>query len=72
MLFLSYLFAVAPRRRCRTARRMLVPLVAAAMLFAVLLMDHGLEPAAAVALSVALLGGVQRVLAGAGRAGGRR
>lgn len=72
MLFLSYLFAATPRRRCRTSCRILMPLVVAAMLFAVLLMDHGLEPAVAVALSVALLGGVQRVLVGTGRAGGRR
>jgi hypothetical protein len=72
MLFLSYLFAMPPRRRCRTACRMLIPLVVAAMMFAVLLMSHGLEPAAAVALSVALLGGVQRVLGGARRVGGRR
>jgi hypothetical protein len=72
MPFLSSPFAVASRRRCRTVGWPLVPLVVAAMLFATLLMSHGLAPAAAVALSVALLGGVQRVLTGTGRAGGRR
>jgi hypothetical protein len=72
MHFLSYPFSVVPRRRCRTVGWPLLPLVVAAMMFTVLLMGHGLEPAAAVALSVALLGGVQRVLTGAGRVGARR
>jgi hypothetical protein len=72
MPFLSHPFAVTPRRRCRTIDWPMVSLVVAVMMFALLLIGHGLEPAAAVALSVALLGGAQRVLAGTSRAGGQR
>jgi len=63
----SYPFAAEPRRRCRTIAAQPAPLVVAVMIFSVILIDHGVQPAAAVALATALLGGVVRILRRPGR-----
>lgn len=57
---LSYPFTRVPRRRCRTLAWQQTPLTLAAMTFALLLMQRGLDPASAVALSAALVASSSR------------